>query len=248
MTDPAFRTGGVRLRDVRFAHGETRFAFNLDITEAETVAVLGPSGSGKTTLLNLIAGFETPHAGDVLIGGEAVTALPPARRPLSMVFQENNLFAHMSVFDNVALGLNPALKLSASDRTEVTAALARVGLDAKGARLPAALSGGERQRVAIARALIRRRPVLILDEPFAALGPALRADMLDLVKTLASEAAMTLILVTHQPADALRLGGKLAFIEQGVITAFGDVAGLLDSDHMPQNIRDYVGGLAPTRL
>ncbi|MCC0030810.1 MAG: thiamine ABC transporter ATP-binding protein [Brucellaceae bacterium] len=236
--------GHVQLRDVRFAHGDTRFAFDIEIGDGAAVAVIGPSGSGKSTLLNLIAGFETPLAGDILIGGKPVVALPPAKRPVSMVFQENNLFAHMPVFDNVALGIDPALRLDEHDRDAVMAALARVGLAGMEKRLPAALSGGERQRVALARALVRHRPVLALDEPFAALGPALRSDMLDLLKDLAGETGMTLMLVTHQPADAIRLGGKLAFVENGRIAAFGDADALLDSRLMPENIRKYVGDSA----
>lgn len=239
MTKPG--PGHVRLDDVHFAHGDTRFAFDIDIGDGEAVAVIGPSGSGKSTLLNLIAGFETPLSGDVVIGGQSVVSLPPAKRPVTMVFQENNLFAHMSVFDNVALGIDPALRLDAAGRDAVTAALARVGLAGMEGRLPAALSGGERQRVALARAFVRHRPVLALDEPFAALGPALRADMLDLLKSLAAEASMTLILVTHQPADAIRLGGRLAFVEGGRIAAHGEADSLLDAKKMPENIRKYAG-------
>lgn len=236
--------GHVQLRDVRFAHGDTRFAFDIEIGDGAAVAVIGPSGSGKSTLLNLIAGFETPQSGDILIGGKPVLALPPAKRPVSMVFQENNLFAHMPVFDNVALGIDPALRLGDRDRDAVMAALARVGLAGMERRLPGALSGGERQRVALARALVRHRPVLALDEPFAALGPALRSDMLALLRDLAGETGMTLMLVTHQPGDAIRLGGKLAFVENGRIAAFGDADVLLDSRLMPGNIRKYVGDSA----
>lgn len=248
MTTPPAGPGHVRLDGVRFSHGETQFEFDLEIANGDALSVIGPSGSGKSTLLNLIAGFETPSAGDILIGGRPVTGLPPAKRPVSMVFQENNLFAHMSVFDNVALGVDPALRLDAAGREAVTAALARVGLDGKQARLPSALSGGERQRVALARALVRHRPVLALDEPFAALGPALRTDMLDLLMALASEAAMTLVLVTHQPDDARRLGGKLAFLETGRITALGDAETMLDDDKMPDNIRKYVGHPSKLRV
>ena len=132
--------GQVQLRDVHFAHGDTHFAFDIQIGDGAAVAVIGPSGSGKSTLLNLIAGFETPLSGDILIGGKPVTALPPAKRPVSMVFQENNLFAHMPVFDNVALGIDPALRLDAASREAVMAALSRVGLAGMENRLPAALS------------------------------------------------------------------------------------------------------------
>src|SRR5690606_13784007 len=128
--------------------------------------------------------------------------LAPARRPVSMVFQENNLFAHLSVEANVGLGRSPALKLAADDRRQVSEALARTGLSGKEKRLPAELSGGERQRVALSRALVRERPVLLLDEPFASLGPALRREMLDLVRDLQAERGMTILMVSHHPDDA----------------------------------------------
>src|SRR5690606_10209232 len=124
------------------------------------------SGAGKTTLLNLVAGFEKPESGRILIGGRDVTLLGPAQRPVSMVFQENNLFAHLSVEKNVGLGRSPSLRLKEADRAAIHDALARTGLSGKQKRLPSELSGGERQRVALARVLVRDRPVLLLDEPF----------------------------------------------------------------------------------
>ncbi len=128
-----------------------------------------------------------------------------------MVFQENNLFAHLSVEQNVGLGRSPNLKLSAKDRADIAEALSRVGLAGKEQRKPEALSGGERQRVAIARALIRQRPVLLLDEAFASLGPALRHQMLDLVRELQLETGMTVLMVTHTPEDAIYLDAVLLF-------------------------------------
>ncbi len=233
--------GAVLLDAVRFDWGDMAMQFDLAVASGESVAIVGPSGSGKTTLLNLIAGFEAPLSGHIAIGGQPVTGVAPAERPVSMVFQENNLFAHLTVFDNVAIGIDPGLRLMAQDLQAVADALARVGLDGKEKRLPGQLSGGERQRVALARVLVRRNPVLLLDEPFAALGPALRADMIGLLQALQRETGMTLLLVTHQPEDALALGGKLAFVEAGRITAFGDAARLLSKRHMPRQIRDYAG-------
>ena len=123
----------------------------------------------------------------MLIDGVDVTKLPPSSRPVSMIFQENNLFAHLDVAANVGLGISPALRLSSSDRDRVATALGHTGLASKEKRLPRELSGGERQRVALARALVRDRPVLLLDEPFASLGPALRDEMLDLLVSVQKE-------------------------------------------------------------
>ncbi|RWH16475.1 ATP-binding cassette domain-containing protein, partial [Mesorhizobium sp.] len=161
----------VTLDGVSFSYGEASFRFDVEFAAGRITAIMGPSGSGKSTLLNLVAGFESPNAGKVLIGGIDVDNAPPSARPVSMVFQENNLFAHLSVEANVGLGRSPSLKLTADDHRAVAEALGRVGLAGKEKRLPRELSGGERQRVALARVLIRDRPVLLLDEPFASLGP-----------------------------------------------------------------------------
>jgi thiamine transport system ATP-binding protein len=201
---------------------------------------MGPSGSGKSTLLNLVAGFEVPNAGRIVIGGTDVTGEEPARRPVSMVFQENNLFAHLSVEDNVGLGCSPSLKLTSADRAAVGEALARTGLDGKQRRLPRELSGGERQRVALARVLVRDRPVLLLDEPFASLGPALRDDMLDLVVELQAERNMTVLFVTHQPQDARRIARRVVFVENGTIAAAGPAQEFF-SGGGPEAFRRYIG-------
>lgn len=231
---------GVRLDRVEFSYGEATMRFDLDVAAGEIVAVMGPSGSGKSTLLNLIAGFERPSSGRVLIGGAEVTRLPPAQRPVSMVFQENNLFAHLDVARNVGLGRSPALKLTAADRADVAAALARTGLAGKEKRLPAELSGGERQRVALSRVLVRDRPVLLLDEPFASLGPALRREMLDLLRGLQAERGMTILMVTHQPDEARALARRIAFVEDGTVAAFAP-ADEMFSQAGPSAFRAYIG-------
>jgi thiamine transport system ATP-binding protein len=234
------RGAGVRLDKAVFSYGEAPLTFDVAFAPSTITAIMGPSGSGKSTLLNLIAGFETPSAGRVLIGAKDVTADPPSVRPVSMVFQENNLFAHLSVEQNVGLGRSPALKLAEADRASVADALARTGLSGKEKRLPRELSGGERQRVALARVLVRERPVLLLDEPFASLGPALRDDMLDLVAAVQSERAMTVLFVTHQPEDARRIGRDMVFLEDGTVAASGSAADFFDRSG-PDAFRRYIG-------
>jgi len=201
---------------------------------------MGPSGSGKSTLLNLVAGFETPQSGRVLIGGADVGAAPPAARPVSMVFQENNLFAHLSVEQNVGLGRSPSLRLTEADQVAIAEALERTGLGGKERRLPRELSGGERQRVALARVLVRDRPVLLLDEPFASLGPALRDDMLDLVAGVHAERGMTVLFVTHQPQDARRIGRNVVFLDNGAVAATGSADDFFVGAG-PEAFRRYVG-------
>lgn len=230
----------VQLENVAFGYGEVRFVFDAAFPAGAISAVMGASGSGKSTLLSLVAGFEAPQAGRVLIGGEDVTALPASARPVSMVFQENNLFAHLTVEANVGLGISPSLRLAAKDHEAVEGALARTGLEGKQKRLPRELSGGERQRVALARVLVRNRPVLLLDEPFASLGPALRDDMLALVDELQAERRMTVLFVTHQPDDARRIADHVVFIEGGKVAASGDAAAFF-ADDGPEVFRRYAG-------
>lgn len=231
----------VVLEELGFSYGEAAMAFDLTASAGAIVAVMGPSGSGKSTLLNLVAGFETPCSGRILIAGQDVTGLPPAERPVSMVFQENNLFAHLSVEKNVGLGISPSLGLSAADRVTVAEALASTGLAGKEKRLPGELSGGERQRVALARVLVRDRPVLLLDEPFASLGPALRAEMLDLLAELHAERRPTVFLVSHHPEDARRIAERVVFIENGKIAAEGDAVQFFGGNG-PAAFQRYVGG------
>nr|WP_246273073.1 ATP-binding cassette domain-containing protein [Oricola thermophila] len=215
--------------------------FDCAFAAGTITALVGPSGSGKSTLLNLIAGFETPQVGAIRFGIEDLTRAPVAERPVSMVFQENNLFAHLSVFDNVALGLSPRLRLKPDERGIVEDALASVGLSGYGARLPGQLSGGERQRVALARVVVRRKPVLLLDEAFASLGPALRADMLDLVASIQADRGMTTVMVTHFPEDARRIAPHTVFLAGGEVIADGATETLLGEDTAPEAIRFYLG-------
>ncbi len=210
------------LNTVKYAYEGTRFDFSMQVRPGSFLAVIGPSGAGKSTLLDLIAGFISPDSGAISIQNQLLTRLRPAQRPVSMVFQENNLFAHLDVHTNVALGISARLKLTQNDNKTVLAALQRVGLRGFEKRLPGELSGGERQRVALARALVRQQPLLLLDEPFAALGPALRAQMLHLVKELHEEKNLTTILVSHQPEDARTTASHTAFLNNGRIEIFAE--------------------------
>jgi len=234
------RGAEVLVENVAFSYGEAPMTFDLAVKSGRVVAVMGPSGSGKSTLLHLIAGFERPISGRIVIGGMDVTGLAPARRPVSMVFQENNLFAHLDVARNVGLGRSPSLRLSESDRADIDEALERTGLGGKQRRLPAELSGGERQRVALARVLLRDRPVLLLDEPFASLGPALRGEMVDLVRRLHAERGMTILMVSHHPEDARSLADEIAFIDEGRVAAFAPT-GEMFSRAGPAAFRAYIG-------
>jgi thiamine transport system ATP-binding protein len=236
----------VELQAVTFRYEDMLMSFTLAVARGECLALIGPSGAGKTTLLSLVAGFERAEGGRILIEGRDVTRLRPAERPVSMVFQEHNLFAHLTVAANVGLGIHPGLRLSLADRARVGEALGQVGLAGMEARLPAQLSGGERQRVALARTLVRNRPVLLLDEPFAALGPALRRDMLDLVNALRKARGLTVLFVSHHPEDARHAATRTAFIHEGRVLQIGPTEAVF-RDVSPE-LRDYLGEAALERM
>ena len=229
----------LEIESLAFTYEDLIMRFDLAVEAGECVGIIGPSGAGKSTLLALIGGFEKPLGGSIKVDGTDITHLTPAERPVTTLFQDFNLFPHLSVAENVGLGRNPGLKLSATDREQVAWALHEVGLDGFEGRLPGQLSGGERQRVALARSLIRHRPLLLLDEPFAALGPALRAEMLELTDTLRRAQGLTVLLVTHDPNEAARIAARTAFIAEGKVVLFGPTREVLESDQ--PLVRGYLG-------
>ncbi|MBW6424030.1 ATP-binding cassette domain-containing protein [Rhizobium sp. XQZ8] len=208
---------GILLEKVELKLGTKEFRFDCAIPAGTVTAMTGPSGSGKTTLLNLIAGFETADSGSIRIAGDDVSRKHPSERPISLVFQDNNLFAHLDLFTNIGLGISPSLKLSPEDRKSISQALERVGLGGFEKRMPGTLSGGERQRSAFARALVRKKPVLLMDEPFAALDPGLRLSMANLLLELHKETGNTVLIVTHDPDEVSRLADHALFIDHGRI-------------------------------
>ena len=209
----------LHLDQLRLTQDGFSVSANWHLPAGARLALLGPSGAGKSTLLMGLAGFIAPSAGRILWQGQDLATLTPAQRPVSILFQDQNLFPHLSVAQNLGLAIDPRLRLSASDLARVEAVLHRLGLHGMGARKPASLSGGQLGRAALGRVLLQARPVLLLDEPFAALGPALKADLLGLVTQLAAENATTVVLVTHDPADARRFADVVGLVHDGVADA-----------------------------
>lgn len=217
----------LKLTDITWLYHHLPMRFSLTVERGEQLAILGPSGAGKSTLLNLIAGFLTPASGLLTIDGVDHTTTPPSRRPVSMLFQENNLFSHLTVAQNIGLGLNPGLKLNAAQQKKMHAIAHQMGIDNLMARLPGELSGGQRQRVALARCLVREQPILLLDEPFSALDPALRQEMLTLVSSNCQQQKMTLLMVSHSVEDAARIATRSVVVADGRIAWQGKTDELL---------------------
>ncbi|HEX3907222.1 MAG TPA: ABC transporter ATP-binding protein [Mycobacteriales bacterium] len=194
---------------------------DLAIDQGEFFSMLGPSGCGKTTTLRMIAGFEEPTSGKVLLYGSDVTSVPPNKRDVNMVFQNYALFPHMSVEDNIAFGLERTGVAKAEVKTRVTDALDLVELSGRGRRRPKELSGGQQQRVALARALVNRPRALLLDEPLGALDLKLRQTMQIELKRIQREVGITFVYVTHDQSEALTMSDRLIVMHDGRIEQLG---------------------------
>ncbi|MBV8411617.1 MAG: ABC transporter ATP-binding protein [Alphaproteobacteria bacterium] len=213
---------------------------SLDIAPGELLTILGPSGSGKTTLLKVVAGFEKPDAGRVSVDGQDITAMPPARRDIGMVFQNYALFPHLTVAGNVAFPLEMRNVGRAEVARRVGETLALVELAGYGERLPRQLSGGQQQRVALARAIVFNPRLLLLDEPFGALDRKLRETMQLEVRRLQKRLGLTTIFITHDQEEALVLSDRIAVMNRGAIQ---QVAGTMEIYERPANdfVADFVG-------
>ena len=212
-------------------HGATLAVdhITLDVRRGEFFSILGPSGAGKTSLLRMLAGFETPDSGEILIDGRSMAGVPPNRRPVNLVFQSYALFPHLSVAGNVAFGLEMKRVPQAEIGARVAAALELVQLGGKRDRMPGQLSGGEQQRVALARALVNRPAVVLLDEPLAALDQQLRRQMQAELKSIQAQVGVTFVCVTHHQEEALALSDRLAVMHQGRVAQIGRPQDLYES-------------------
>ncbi len=221
MGEPAilFKDVSRHFKDVKAVDGVT-----LEIRDGEFFSMLGPSGSGKTTCLRMIAGFDRPTSGQIMLYGQDVSDLPPYERPVNTVFQDYALFPHMTVRENVEYGLRVRGISRLERRQRAEAVLERVRLPRLGDRKPAELSGGQRQRVALARAIVNRPPVLLLDEPLGALDLKLRQEMQTFLKALQRDLGITFVYVTHDQEEALTMSDRLAVFNDGRIEQVGTPA------------------------
>jgi putative spermidine/putrescine transport system ATP-binding protein len=213
---------------------------NLHVEHGEFVCILGPSGCGKSTALRMIAGFETPSSGDVLIDGASVAELPANKRPTAMVFQKYTLWPHMRIYDNIAFGLRLRNLTSNAIDEKVNEALQLVGLASYGPRYPSQLSGGEQQRIALARALVLQPKILLLDEPFSNLDALLRVRLREELHRIQRRLGITAVFVTHDQEEALSLADRIAVMNKGRVEQLDKPSNIYDS---PQTlfVADFIG-------
>jgi thiamine transport system ATP-binding protein len=227
------------LEKLLLRHGDWSLSADLTIPKGERVALIGPSGAGKSSLLAAIAGFFDPVEGRILWDDTDLANMIPGERPLSILFQDQNLFPHLTVAQNAGLGVCAGLRLTPEQNEEISVALERVGLADQADKKPGQLSGGQQSRAALARVLLRARPMLLLDEPFSALGPALKSEMLDLVAEIASSAGSTVLMVTHDPQDALVLCPQTILVAEGFAAPPAPTAELMNNP--PPALAAYLG-------
>ncbi len=212
---------------------------DFEIAKGSLISIVGPSGAGKSTLLNALAGFIPVTSGTIKWNGSEITKQDPGLRPLSILFQDYNLFSHLTVKDNIAIGLRPNLKLNDLETNLVNSVIEEVGLSKFKFIKPFKLSGGQRSRVSLARSIVRSKPILLLDEAFSGLGPALRTEMIKLIKNKSIKEKITLIMVSHHIKDAMELDQKVIFVNEGETMKPINISVFINSKD--ENIREYIG-------
>ena len=186
---------------------------NISLETEKIYAVVGPSGAGKSTFLNLISGFASISSGSIIWNEQEISHLPPAKRSVSILFQDNNLLPHLSVWRNLALAVTHWPKISSDNEEKLKAVMSEVGILGLENRKPSELSGGQQSRVALARVLLQKNKILLLDEPFSALGPSLKDQMLELIKKIAKNKKLLVLMVTHEPADAKKVASQTLVVK-----------------------------------
>jgi putative spermidine/putrescine transport system ATP-binding protein len=242
---------GVALSDVtkRFGSVEAVSHVSLQVDEGEFFSLLGPSGCGKTTMLRMLAGFISPTAGSISIGGINVTGLPPEKRDVGIVFQNYAIFPHMNVYDNIGFGLRMRKLPRAEIEKRVSAALEQVGLRGYENRYQREMSGGEQQRVALARVLVTQPRILLLDEPLSALDKKLREEMKYWIRDLHAQLGITAVYVTHDQGEALTMSDRIAVMRNGAVEQIGTPREVYEQ---PQThfVTDFIGesNILPARV
>ena len=207
----------IKLENISLKLDNFRTKFTVEINEGEWIGIIGQSGAGKSTFLNLIAGFAQPEVGSLLINNIEMRDLPASKRSISSLFQDNNLFPHLSVYQNIAIAIKPNLKLHDNEKKKIFEIIEYLNLSSKIHSSIGTLSGGERQRVALGRVMSSDKKILLLDEPFSQLDPNLRIEMLELLKKIREKKNITIIMAIHTPAEAIDFVSRFLLIKKGEI-------------------------------
>lgn len=207
----------IKLENISIKLDNFRTKFTVEINKGEWVGIIGQSGAGKSTFLNLIAGFAQPEVGSLLINNTEMRNLSASKRSISSLFQDNNLFPHLSVYQNIAIAIKPNLKLHENEKGKIFEIIEYLNLSSKIHSSIGTLSGGERQRVALGRVMSSDKKILLLDEPFSQLDPNLRIEMLELIKKIREKKKITIIMAIHTPAEAIDFVSRFLLIKEGKV-------------------------------
>ena len=216
-----------------------RLSADISLESERIYAVVGPSGAGKSTFLNILSGFTEISNGSIVWNKREISGLPPSKRNISILFQDNNLFPHLTVWRNLALAVTQQPKISNDDRSQLRSAISEVGILGLENRKPSQLSGGQQSRAALARVLLQKNTILLLDEPFAALGPSLKDQMLELIKKIAKNRKLLVLMVTHDPADAKKIASHTIVVKENTVHVPIDTKEALEPTKGP--LADYLG-------
>ena len=216
-----------------------RLSADISLESERIYAVVGPSGAGKSTLLNILSGFTEISNGSIVWNKREISGLPPSKRNISILFQDNNLFPHLTVWRNLALAVTQQPKISNDDRSQLRSAMSEVGILGLENRKPSQLSGGQQSRAALARVLLQKNTILLLDEPFAALGPSLKDQMLELTKKIVKKRKLLVLMVTHDPADAKKIASHTIVVKENTVHVPIDTKEALEPTKGP--LADYLG-------
>ena len=208
----------IKLENISIKLDNFRTKFTVEINKGEWVGIIGQSGAGKSTFLNLIAGFAQPEVGSLLINNTEMRNLSASKRSISSLFQDNNLFPHLSVYQNIAIAIKPNLKLHENEKGKIFEIVEYLNLSSKIHSSIGTLSGGERQRVALGRVMSSDKKILLLDEPFSQLDPNLRIEMLELIKKIREKKKITIIMAIHTPAEAIDFVSRFLLIKEGEVS------------------------------
>lgn len=204
------------LKDLQYSFEDLLFDFSFKLNSIDSLAIIGPRDSGKTTLLNLIGGYIESSSGSIVFNNKYITKLPPKKRPVSMIFKQKNYFEALNVFDNVALGISPDLKIDSSEKNKVEEALIKVGLDGFNSRFPRQLPPDLQVAIAIARAIVRNKPILLVENILSGIDIPLQVKILDLLLSLQNDKSLVLLMIIKNITQAMKFN-KICFLDQGKI-------------------------------